>query len=120
MKEIQYISFWKRNPLSVEETMSTTLHYVKGCFEKENGKKYTKKESDELITQLFDVLKIEDSEDQFKALLYENDKEDYRIKFFLEIAYKDATYLAIKGTQPFKQKNYKEIQALFEPLLKEE
>lgn len=117
MKKIDHILFWKRRPDSVEEIQSIHLEYHKGCFLDENGNKYEKKESDELIRILFDVLKIEETENDFKAFLFENDKENYQIKFFLEIAYDDATYLAIKGTQPFHQKNYKEIQSLFQPYI---
>ncbi len=115
MKKIEYISFWKRRPDSVEEVQSIRLNYKNGSFIDDKGRKYTKSESEDLLHTLYDVLKIEETEDSFKAFLYENDKENYQIKFFLEIAYDDATYLAIKGTQPFHQKNYKEIQTLFEP-----
>lgn len=115
MKKIEYISFWKRKPESVEEVQSLKLTYHNGIFSDDKGKQYTKKESENLIHILFDELKIEETEERFKAFLFENNKENYQIKFFLEIAYDDATYLAIKGTQPFHQKNYKEIQTLFEP-----
>ncbi len=115
MKRIEYISFWKRKPESVEEVQSLRLDYQNGLFTDDKGNKYTKKESDDLIHTLFDELKIEETEERFKAFLFENDKENYQIKFFLEVAYSDATYLAIKGTQPFHQKNYREIQSLFEP-----
>ncbi len=117
MKKIDHILFWKRRPDSVEEIQSIQLDYRKGCFFDDVGNKYSKAEGDELIHTLFDVLKIEETENDFKAFLFENDKENYQIKFFLEIAYDDATYLAIKGTQPFHQKNYKEIQSLFQPYL---
>lgn len=118
MKDIEYISFFRRSPQSVEDILSIRLNYTRGCFVKDNGVKYSKEASDNLLHQLFDVLKVEETEDAFKAFLYEGRKDNYQIKFFLEIAYKDGTYLAVKGTQPFQQKNYKEIQALFEPFLK--
>ncbi len=116
-KTIEYISFWKRNASSVDKIERVKL-YVKGKkMVDEHGKSYPFSEWIALVDSLFDVLKIEETDENYKAFLYESDSEDFSIKFFLEIAYSDGTYLAVKGIHPFKQNNYKEIQNLFAPYL---
>lgn len=116
-KQIEYISFWKRDIDSVDSIRCVRLSLNGKEMTDNHGSKYPLSEWKRVVDTLDNVLKIEETEEQYKAFLYESEQENFTIKFFLEVAYKDGTYLAIKGIHPFKQKNYKEIQALFAPFL---
>lgn len=116
-RKIEYISFWKRDITSVDHIECVKLSLKGKEMTEEHGKRYPIQEWKKIVDTLFDDLKIEYTEEQYRAFLYESDKENFAIKFFLEVAYSDGTYLAIKGIHPFKQKNYREIQNLFAPYL---
>lgn len=117
------ISFWKRNPDNVADILRLEIECLvdKTYLLNVNGKDHSlpKEEGDKLIEGLI-ALKLGETKKEEKAYLYEDRPQDYRIKFFLVFSYPEATYLAVKGIDPFGQKNYKEIQALFAPLFKKQ
>lgn len=119
MSDIRTIEFWKRNASSVDKIESLRINAeAKNRFTLEaNGisRTRTKEEKDALLEGLSKILS-EDNE-SYRAFLYENTQNNFSLKFFLTIYYKNHTYYAIKGLYPFKQKNYKEIISLFSSYL---
>ena len=116
-KTITEIRYWTRDKQAVDEVKETSFKVDKKDVI-HNGGILPKEEAKQLLSTLFDVIKIEETEEEYKSYLFEDNKENFMIKFFLVIRYSDFTYLAVKGVKPFLQKNFKEIQALFEPYLK--
>ena len=121
MKEIRSLSFWKRSPNSVESVYSLTIVPNKKDYQLQinidNEKKerlLSNNEVKALLSLLFDTYQIDQCPEEYKAFKYEDDVENFNLKFFLEIQYQDFTYLAIKGLHPFKQPHYQDIMALFQ------
>ncbi len=118
-KNIRSLSFWKRSPESVEAIQKLSIVRDGKSFQVDIslGKKttFTLSESDfqALLTTLEKEYQILDTPEEYKAFKFEDDTENFNLKFFLEIQYQDFTYLAIKGLHPFKQSHYQEIMALF-------
>lgn len=124
MKGIRSLSFWKRNPNSVESVYRLTLKPSQDGYtmvtSDENGEKkrnLSTNEVNSLLNLLFVSYDLDHTEDQYKAYKYENNPNDFNLKFFLEIDFKDYTYLCIKGLHPFKQPHFKEIMDTFSPLI---
>jgi hypothetical protein len=118
-KNIRSLSFWKRSPESVEAIQRLSILRDGKTFQVEIslGKKTSCTLNEEEFQTLLNVLEKEyhvlDTPEEYKAFKYEDDIENFNLKFFLEIQYQDFTYLAIKGLHPFKQPYYQEIMALF-------
>ncbi|MBQ8142660.1 MAG: hypothetical protein IJ194_05860 [Bacilli bacterium] len=120
MIKIKSISFWKRDPNSVENIQRLQIKVQpKECLLtiENRGKKEEStlpiEEYKKILSYLFDDLHIEETEEKYKAFQYEDNINDFNLKFFLEIDYSNFTYLAIKGIHPFKQGNYQEIMKFF-------
>lgn len=114
---IKFIRFWKRDPESIEKTLSLEIDTGKDKWILTNSKgkrPLTDKEKDK-VREVINSVK-NSTDDDFCALLYEDNRADFSLKFFLTIRYSDNTYYALKGRFPFKQKNYKTITDLFNPL----
>ena len=113
-KNIKEIRYFRRDPKNIESIASLRFQF-EGKNSTKNGLPFSKEEKEKLFSTLFDTLKIQDTPEEYRAFLYEGDKENYAIKFFLSLKFKDQTYFAIKGTKPFQQPNYKEIVSSMEP-----
>lgn len=120
-KEVQSISFWKRNINSIESVDRILIKSKDGCTLVQHNQNNAvlaedifRKISDTLLTEYKDAFTS-----PYLCYLYEEDIHDYSVKFFLTVKFADATYLCIKGTQPFKQKHYQDILKLFQPFFKE-
>lgn len=111
------IYFWKRRPTSVEQTDVLVFTRLDSkTFEADiNGKEtaVSKKEFDELYQRLMKECGMENVAPEYQAFLYEDDKSNFTLKFFLEIDLDNHTYVAEKGLMPFKQPYYKEIIETF-------
>ena len=122
-KNILSLTFWKRSPDSIEAIDKLTITKSDKSFLmtiKENKeRKLSINEVDALLTLIQKECDIDNTSEEYKAFKYENDKDNFSLKFYLEINFIDFTYLAIKGVQPFKQPHYKEIIALFNALLQD-
>lgn len=117
-KDVTKIIFWKRNPQSISKIIKTIILKEDNVFylETQNQRIIF---SDEKINYLFDKLNNElDSGDieEYRAMKYENNENDYVLKFYLEIDFSNFTYLAIKGINPMHQKHYKEICEIFDQI----
>ena len=126
MKEIRSLSFWKRSPNSVESVYSLTIVPNKKDYQLQinidNEKKerlLSNNEVKALLSLLFDTYQIDQCPEEYKAFRYEDDKNNFTLKFFLEIDFKDYTYLCIKGIHPFKQPHYKESMDTFTNILED-
>lgn len=115
-KNIKSISFWRRNPQSVEEIQSIKIEKNKNGVCLNDNIKLDENVLSDLVDTLLNKLNLEDTKEPYRAFLYEDDQNNYQIKFFLIVSFADSTYLAIKGIHPFQQKNYKEIQEVFNKL----
>ena len=120
MIKIKAISFWKRDPNSVENIQRLQIKVQpKECLltienrSKKEESTLPIEEYKKILSYLFDDLHIEETEEKYKAFQYEDNINDFNLKFFLEIDYSNCTYLAIKGIHPFKQGNYQEIMKFF-------
>lgn len=119
-KNIRYLSFWKRSPESVEAIQRLTMlrdgknFQVQITLGKDASRTLTQQEFQALLDALEKEYHITDTPEEYKAFKYEDDVENFNLKFFLEIQYQDFTYLAIKGLHPFKQPHYQDIMALFQ------
>lgn len=114
-KKIDYISFWRRDPLSVENIQQLKIIKSGKDFVKDDGSVF--KDGNTLLRQLETVADIENTSKQYRAYLYEDDKSDFTLKFFLVVHFSDCTYLAVKGIHPFKQEHFKDIQNIFDQYL---
>lgn len=103
--------------MSVEKIEKVTLHFQSGFAVDDHGKRYEKDDIDSLLHTLFVTCDLTNTKDPYKGFLYEDDIQDFNLKFFLVIHYEDCTYFAIKGIHPFKQAHFKEIQEAFQPYL---
>ena len=115
MNKICKIDFWKRSLNSIDKinTYSFTFDDNK-CTFLYNSKKQniSDEEINKLIKNLND-LKLESWDDEFKAYLYEDDKNNYNIKYLLYIEEKNHSYIGVKGLYPFKQKDYQKVIDIF-------
>lgn len=121
VKNLTSISFWKRNPNSMEsvDRVNITLR-EKNVFEiktaseeKSTKREFSKEEADFLLDELLDHCDIMNEDNPYRAYLYEDTVQDFSLKFFLSVELKDFSYIAIKGLHPFKQPHYREILNLF-------
>ena len=108
MKEIRSLSFWQRSPNSVESVYSLTIVPNKKGYQLQINIDSEKKERllsnnevKALLSLLFDTYQIDQCPEEYKAFRYEDDKNNFTLKFFLEIDFKDYTYLCIKGIPHF-------------------
>lgn len=116
-KDIKFIHFWKRGIDSIEEIHTTDISLIDKeaivTKDKKEQKHLTENQMDAFLSQLSAYL--EKNED-YKAFRYENDTQQFTIKFYLEIDFVNSCYLAIKGIHPFNQPCFKEIINLFSQL----
>ncbi len=119
--ELHQLSFWRRNPDSVESIDRLIIERKDNEFsmivhQKETEKKnvLSKEEIDSILICLYDVCKIQFAKDEYRAYRYEDNQDDFSLKFFLLLEEKNFTYLAIKGIHPFKQDHYQDILHLFD------
>ena len=124
MNKVRAISFWKRDPNSVENIQRLRIlpskkDYVLSLQTKDRNeeKPFSHEEFDQLLSYLFDTLQVDKTPENYKAFQYEDEVQNFALKFFLEIDYSNCTYLAIKGIHPFKQEHYREIMDCFSALL---
>ncbi len=121
-KNIQKIHFWRRSVESVEKIQYLTISPLGDAFIVQIDKDTTKlrtissNEVDAILKQLEQDCHLSTTPDEYRAFQYENEKNDFSLKFFLEIDYINFTYFALKGIHPFKQPYYKEIVTLFDSL----
>ena len=118
-KNVRLIRFWRRSSESVEKINRLTFSPLGDGFvvqiDKEDSK-FRNISANEVETILmllkneYDILNIPE---EFRGFQYEDDKDNFALKFYLEIDFKDYTYFSVKGLQPFKQPHYKEIMTLF-------
>ena len=120
-KNIRCLTFWKRSPESVEAIDKLVFSPIGDAFQlqiEQNDTRFRTLDSNEVLALLSDLVNkyhIQEMPEEYKAFRYEDNQEDFNLKFFLEIDLNDFTYLAIKGIHPFKQPHYQEIIALFNP-----
>jgi hypothetical protein len=126
LKHFRCLSFWKRNAMSVEAIDSLSITSKDRGYElsihsgnKEKIRKISKEELESLLKTLLDEYDILKSDKEYKAYLYEDDKEDFSLKFFLSLTMEDYTYIAIKGIHPFKQPHYQDFLNLFKKYFEE-
>ncbi len=113
--KILSVYFWKRSPSSVEEIDEVKITREKNTFSFHCAHVPDKKEQDCFFARLAEI--IDDTEEEYRGMKYEDDKSDFNLKFYLEITFKDHTYLAIKGLYPFGQPHFKDIIDLFSSLI---
>lgn len=122
-RKIRSLSFWRRNPNSVESVYYLSIKPTKEGYlltGEKDGKKerlLSNNEIDALLSLLFNDYKIDEIDEQYKAFKYEDEVNNFTLKFFLTIDFSDYTYLCIKGIHPFKQPHYQEILKTFDSLL---
>ncbi len=68
-----------------------------------------------LVMNLIARCEILNVPDTYQAYLYENDVEDFSLKFYFLLELKDFTYIAIKGLHPFRQPHYHDLIDVFLP-----
>ncbi len=119
--EFRQLSFWRRNPESVESIDRLSIERKDDAFlmlvsQNDAVKKIilSKEEIDSILTRLYDECKIQFVRNEYTAYRYEDNQADFSLKFFLFLEEKNFTYLAIKGIHPFKQDHYQEILHLFD------
>ncbi len=119
--EFYQLSFWRRNPDSVESIDQLFIERKDKDFlllVLQNGtvKKniLSKEDVDSILTRLYDDCKIQFTREEYTAYRYEDNRDDFSLKFFLVLEEKNFTYLAIKGIHPFKQDHYQDILHLFD------
>lgn len=119
--EFYKLSFWRRNPDSVESIDRLIIERKDNEFsmivhQKETEKKniLSKEEIDSILNRLYDDCKIQFTKDEYIAYRYEDNQDAFSLKFFLLLEEKNFTYLAIKGMHPFKQDHYQDILHLFD------
>lgn len=115
--KIDQIHFWKRDPNSVEIIHEINFKFDKYKLITNTGITLEKEETKELLDHLYNDYDIENTKNEYTAFLYEDDKNNFNIKFFLKITYKNGLYTAIKGILPFKQDHYNDIINLFNKYL---
>ena len=118
--DVYKISFWKRSRNSIEQVnkYQFVLDSSKWSFKfNDDNVEIEDKKINHLINSLKE-LNIDNSSDEFKAYYYEDDKNNYALKFLLFIEDKNNIYLGLKGLYPFKQDKYQEIVDLFEQIKK--
>ena len=114
-RKIDFLSFWKRSPYSVETIDQITLSFQGQTVVDDKGNECDKEKVNALLYTLFVTCEIEKTPEQYQAFLYEDDTKDFTLKFFLVIHYNDCTYFAVKGIHPFQQPHFKDIQTAFAP-----
>ena len=120
-KNLTSISFWKRNPNSMESVDSVNITLKEknvfeieiSCDGKNMKRELRKEEADFLLGELLDHCNVMNEDNPYRAYLYEDNIQDFSLKFFLSVELKDFSYFAIKGLHPFKQPHYQEILNLF-------
>lgn len=120
MKSVIEIYFWKRKVESIEQfDIFDSKRGKDGIKTTLDGKEFdfSSDEFKELSNYLLKDLDIENSNKEYQVYKYEDDKNDFSIKFFLLIEFNDCTYFAIKGTMPFKQRYYHEIVDKFTKII---
>lgn len=109
IEDVTEINLYKRDIKSIEDV---NYHYLKIDDDKveidnvNNIIELAKINS--LLNKLLDLTETY-LDSKYRCQLYEYNKDDLMLKFFLVIKFKNKTYLAIKGNRPFNQPNYKEI-----------
>lgn len=113
------IYFWKRRQSSVEQLDIASFERLDHNFYQSeiNGvkKAMTPGEFDRLSKYLLEHCELGSKNREYQAFLYEDDREDFTLKFFLEIDFENHTYIAQKGLMPFRQPHYSEIIDVFAP-----
>lgn len=119
-KNIYKIIFWKRSQNSIEEVVDYELTFNNDKWDFKYNGSDTSIDTDtinNLVTSIKD-LDIDNISDEYKAYYYENDKNNYLLKFLLFVEDKNHIYLGVKGLYPFKQEKYQEIVDLFKQIKK--
>lgn len=109
IEDVSEISLYKRDVKSIEDI---NYHYLKIDGNKvEIDAVNNIIELDKINSFLNKLLSLTEVylDSEYRCQLYEYNKDDLMLKFFLAIKFKNKTYLAIKGNRPFNQPNYKEI-----------
>ncbi len=118
---IKEVLFWKRDINSIEMVHSLDFVLNKdGSLVLHRGNKERVLSRQERQSLFLFLEGLRKEEDGFRAYLYENNPQDYSLKFFLCIKLENNTYYAIKGRYPFKQKNYQEIRKRFNPFFEKQ
>lgn len=112
------LAFWKRKPDSVEQVDRLSIMATEeAAYELDvNGAKSHLDVPE--VQHLLDTLLIDDKSafsEEYLGYKYEDNIQNYQLKFFLTLDFSDGTYRILKGILPFKQPHYQDVISLFQP-----
>ena len=122
VKKIIDITYWQRSKLSISSIDKVQIDFIKQTIIVLSDKKeYVHQLSEEqfvkLEKQIKKVLNKNNLDSKYFGHKYEDDINDFAIKFFVTINYSDKTYFAYKGMYPFRQPYYQEILNFFSNII---
>lgn len=124
IEDVASISFWKRHPSDMLKTDS--VEFVRkedDSFVMNSHGEFVRDSSFSEFEKVFSTMFYEYGsmfdKEQYLGYLYENNPENFMLRFSLIIRFKNATYLFYKGIDREEQPHYQDILHFFKPYLLE-